>query len=131
MRICTHVYTIYLRMEVSQPGMKLWPKSFRLSISFEIVSDSFLMRRSRATVTWSDPLVVWRGEAREPQAKLCFYHVYTIHSGILMPVADPPFPNIENALNTPVATPMTTQNCIFSAKSALQKLRAFMESDEI
>ena len=39
------------------------------------------------------------GEAREPQSRLCFDHVYTINACAFLPTATTlPFPNSENAL---------------------------------
>ena len=57
-----------------------------------------LTRHSRATVTRSDPPVFWRYEACEPQAEVLFLIIFTLNTGILLPMAARRFPDSENAL---------------------------------
>ena len=43
--------------------------------------------------TSSDAPAFLRGEEREPQAKLFVYHVNTLNTGVLLPMAALPFPH--------------------------------------
>ena len=78
------------------------------------------------------PVAFWCGEAREPQAKLCFYHAYNVNTCSFLPMAARPFPNSENALQITSLRQRICRIVFLSATSALTRFgrlrRAFLVS---